>query len=196
MTTYEFHTAIDEVLAKSLANLPPDQQPACYSCTNPHCCSEPAYCDQAEVEHMLKALTTEEQGHVIESTRQWQAIFSASDVTGEEEVSAFKYRLLNLPCPFLKAGRCLTYARRPLACREFFALGNPEDCAMPARIHQKYASYPKPHALDHLLTRYYHHRLKTVGWLEMDHIGAHLVRLLLNQPEFTTGAHRRVNAIS
>jgi len=186
MTVFDYHTAIDAALARVMA-ANADKPPCCKQCTSPHCCSEPAYADALEIEWMLEALTPEQLAHVEEGAAQWRGIFGASPMIKEEQTHAFRYRLLNLPCPFLKDGRCLAYERRPLGCREFFAIGNPEDCAMPARMKQKYAAFPHPNLMDGVVQKFFLANRR----IDLDHISAHLVRKLLD-PEFTTGSHQRI----
>lgn len=187
MTVFEYHTAIDEMLGHGLAKLPADMQPCCGRCTSPHCCSEAAYADAIEIDSMLEALTPEGRAHVEARTLKWRAVFAASPEINNERSNAFEYRNINLPCPFLKDGRCLGYERRPMDCRIFLALGDPEDCAMPNRRHQKYAEFPHPSPLDEAMMQF-----AISNGVELDHIGAHLVRKLLGDPEFTTASHQRI----
>lgn len=186
MTVFDYHTAIDKAIGQAMANTAADQQPCCKRCTNPHCCSEPAYADAREVDSMLDMLTPEQRSHVVNGTERWRSVFAVNRMMNDELPSAFPYRLLNLPCPFLKDGRCLVYERRPFGCREFFALGNPEDCAMPARIYQKFAAFPHPNRMDMATFQFAANQIA-----ELDHISGHLVRKLLGDSEFTTAAHQR-----
>lgn len=137
---------------------------------------------------MIAALTPEQRTHVEANTRRWRDVFSVSRLRDEEQPNAFAYRMLNLPCPFLKDDRCMVYEHRPGDCRMFFALGNPEGCAMPARVHQPMADYPHPNPMDTVMERFF----LTRSPAEIDHIGGHLVRKILGDAEFTTGAHRMV----
>lgn len=191
MTVFQYHTAIDLFLGIAISNAPPELKRCCDRCTNPHCCSEAAYCDGAEVDGMIEALTPEQKVNVEAAARRWKEVFSQSRLIDEEQPSAFAYRMLNLPCPFLINDRCSAYEHRPADCRMFMALGDPNDCAMPARIHQKMVDFPHPNPFDLTMQEFF----STQSVLELDHIGAHLVRKLLIDPEFTTGSHRRVEVV-
>lgn len=182
MNVYEYHTAVDEFLGKVFAH--PKNLPHCCSrCTSPHCCSEPAYADQNEIKAMIDSLHPAELETVAKATIDWR--IKAEPFLGVNLPSAFAYRGANIPCPLLDAnGRCRVYEHRPFGCRTFFALGEPQDCAMPARANQKYAEFPEPN----LNTRNNASYFRDNAPLELDHIGAHLVRHFLD-PKFTTASH-------
>lgn len=186
MTVYEYHTAIDIFIAAATGRASEENKPCCSRCTTPHCCSEPAYCDDHEADAMLESLNAHQLNEVAWRTQDWLA--KARPFLGVNMPKAFPYRLANNPCPLLnKDGRCMAYEQRPFGCRMFLALGKPEDCAMPAREHQKFADFPHPNGL----TPYHGAYIDANCPIELDHIGAHLVRKLLSFPEFTTASHER-----
>ncbi len=190
MNVQQFHTTIDRLLELAVKKLPPEAQPCCSRCTTPHCCSEPAYCDDHEIDAMLGGLTQAQRTQVAVNTMRW--IPKSLPFIKQERPNAFPYRLANIPCPFLgQDGRCMAYENRPMDCRMFIALGDPKDCAMPARIKQKYAEYgPLPNAFFEVQQAYMADNLP----LEMDHIGAHLARKVLGLRSFTTVDHTLVEA--
>ncbi|MFZ5481227.1 MAG: YkgJ family cysteine cluster protein [Myxococcota bacterium] len=53
------------------------------------------------------------------------ARFRALAARGEAQET---WRARREPCPFLVEGRCRVYARRPIACRAFYALTPPNQC--------------------------------------------------------------------
>lgn len=181
-----FHSITDKFIAAAATRLPENLKPCCSKCLVPHCCSEPAYCDDKEADAMLESLHPKQLAEVEERTKAW--LEKARPFLGEKQPNAFKYRLANIPCPLLdNDGRCMAYENRPFGCRMFLALGEPEDCAMPARKHQKFADYPQPNAM----TPYHSAYVEANCPVELDHIGAHFVRKLLEFPDFTTASHER-----
>lgn len=105
-----------------------------------HCCYEPAYADQRQIDHIVAGLTPEQIEEVKAKLPNWIAK-SEELRTKHERPGALAWRALHLACPLLKDGLCMAYDRRPMDCRIFFATGNPDDCKMPARAHQKFAAY-------------------------------------------------------
>lgn len=173
--TEELHTAGDHMLYNAGVH----RIACCSKCTTPHCCDEPAYGDQREVRGMLASLTDEQREYVKEKTRVWFDKAMASGLLFHDLPNAFQWRLHGMTCPFLRDGRCLAYARRPHGCRMFFAVGNPDDCAMPQRKHQKIADFKGP-AVDEILGTYFEAASRERGGIDSDHIGVHLSFELLN----------------
>lgn len=103
------------------------------------CCSEQLYVSEAEADHILEALTAEQKAEVIERLNVW--IQKVTPVLPKGELFSDEYRKLDAPCPLLKNGLCMVYSRRPMGCRTFFALGNPKDCDLPNRAHQKFSKF-------------------------------------------------------
>jgi Fe-S-cluster containining protein len=48
-----------------------------------------------------------------------------------ERTLGTEYFALRVPCPFLENESCSIYADRPISCREFLVVSNPEHCAEP-----------------------------------------------------------------
>jgi Fe-S-cluster containining protein len=181
--TLEYHRIMDLILS----NGGPKLKECCNRCTKSHCCEELACADEAEIAVMLGALTEEEALRVKERTIKWKAVMEASGLLKQERPEALEYRALNLPCPLLENGRCMAYEHRPGDCRMYFALGNPDGCAMPARAHQLYADFERGGPIDQAMVHYGIRK----GEVHLDHIGAHLIRLLGIDPGFETEAEMK-----
>lgn len=185
MHVKEFHKAIDSALEITFQQ-PQVPKPSCFGCDQCHCCYEPAFCDDAEADAIIAAIPASELEGVKERAEQWQE--KIGPFLHEQQPSAYPYQSAGIACPLLKNGRCLVYASRPMGCRTFFALKPPEFCQMPIRIEQQHAIFPESHAVHDAFLEYAGGKTS----MEMDHIGAFLVRRLLGKPEFTTGAHQRI----
>lgn len=130
---------------------------------------------------MLECLTPEQRSKVAEKTKEW--VEKAKPLLNENMPNGFAWRRLNNPCPFLEGNLCSVYDRRPMGCRTFFAHGNPDDCKMPAREHQKIAVY-----VDHQMASACAPYWVDEARVEMDHLGCFLAdRLLGDRPE--SGSH-------
>ncbi len=92
------------------------------------CCYEPVYCDSREIEHALASLTTDELDYVQARTAQWIRQVQPSGLLQVELPSAFAWRALKTPCPFLRENLCMIYNRRPASCRTHLAVGDPKNC--------------------------------------------------------------------
>jgi len=165
MTTKEFHRTIDSVLARTKIE---------HCCTKGccHCCSEPLYVDSREADYLLEGVPAELREQVKENTKRWAE--KAQPLLSQNMPNAFAWRWLDNPCPFLIGTTCSVYERRPVGCRVFFAKENPENCKMPAREHQKVASFT-PETMAAACAPYFLDQ----GRVEMDHLGCFLAETLL-----------------
>ncbi len=149
----------------------PQNQPPCCRKGCSACCSESLYVSEAEVDHLLEPLSPVERAEVAGRLPAWLAATEAIRAVKMPDATA--YRFLSVPCPLLKNNLCSVYARRPFGCRTFFATGDPENCELPARTHQKFMVIPNaifehmgpPAAVD--------------GFVTLDHMGVILAERLL-----------------
>jgi Fe-S-cluster containining protein len=175
MTPDEYNARTDSIVAKIHAQ-PGALKPCCQKGCH-HCCYEAAYADRRQIDHIIAGMTPEQIEEVKAKLPEW--LEKTKDMRARSrQKSAIPYRELNVPCPLLKNGLCSVYDRRPLDCRIFFAIGNPDDCAMPARKHQKFAEYPT-HVMGYLCGPWAKDTLETEGEIVMDHIGVLLAERLL-----------------
>jgi Fe-S-cluster containining protein len=137
MKASEFMAEVDRLTQMSLDNSP--VKPCCSKGCS-HCCSEPLYSSEEEVDYMLGGLTETQRIRVETRTRAWiqkaEEFFAVSKLRPDGLHNAFEYRDANIECPFLENKLCMVYERRPMGCRTFFAMGNPDHCAMPYRRKQ------------------------------------------------------------
>lgn len=163
----------------------------CTGCTRCDCCSEAAYASNYEVTYMIEALDEQAKIEVAERAKAW--ITKAKPLLGMNMPDAFTWRELDNPCPFLKDGRCRVYDRRPFGCRVWFAHENPDNCAMPQRKTQKYASLQIPiHVLREIFSPFQHLKSSLV----LDHIGMHTYNQLVQpneEPAFSGSAQHGNN---
>lgn len=124
------HEMMDLVMAKVLAEgTDPDGNkvtlPCCRGCSA--CCYEPVYADRSEAELAVAALSQLSRNvrkDVRERVKAVLETVKASGLLKEEQPSAFEYRKLRVPCPFLDLtnGECRIYKNRPIGCRSHIAL--------------------------------------------------------------------------
>jgi len=174
MTPEDYNAAIDRVIKNSLA-APGALQPCCKKGCS-HCCYEPAYTDRRMIDHIIAGLTPEQIEEVKAKLPAW--LEKTAEARKVDRPKAHDYRELNVACPLLKDGLCSAYDRRPLDCRIWFAIGNPDDCAMPARKHQKFAEYTDE-VMAMLCRPWVESTLVQEGEVIMDHIGVLLAERLL-----------------
>lgn len=177
MTATEFIREIDSLTARTLNG---SEFKPCCSMGCSHCCSEPLYAEDAEVDHMLESLTKEQRQRVKSRTETWLQLaapfFIGTAYKGLAD--AFAYRDANIKCPFLENNLCMVYERRPMGCRTFFATGNPDHCKMPDRRQQKIAEFDFNHpAWLQLFSQLSEGRDRFL----MEHVGLLLADKLLNQ---------------
>lgn len=137
MKTTEFLEEVDAMLAKAKAANPEFNPPCREGCC--HCCYEPAYATNHEIDDILSTMTEPEKDRLSERVRAW--VDKVRGLLGQRLPNAIPYRRLNAPCPMLVDGRCSVYALRPFGCRIFFAKEKAENCAMPARKHQQFVFF-------------------------------------------------------
>jgi len=131
------HAGIDRFIAKTFAENP-EMKPCCsVGCSA--CCSEPVYAGEAEVLHILECLTPEQTTLIKTKLPGWLA--KTKPLMNQNMPDATEYRKLNTPCVLLNNGLCSVYPRRPMGCRVWFAVENPDHCELPYRTHQKYAKF-------------------------------------------------------
>lgn len=188
MTATQFLSWVDKIMEKSLANS--DHQPCCKKGCH-HCCHEAAYAETREVEHMIGGLTDEQRARVTKRTETWieqsVEVRKAKPSEATDFIDAFDYLERKIPCPLLEGGLCMVYERRPMSCRTHFAIGNPDDCLMPNRRHQKFALPDYSNPTWGQLFRAWNAPPKTTL---LDHIGVHLAQQLLGLTIESSMAHR------
>lgn len=135
MTATEFLAYIDGLMARSV----PEGKHCCKKGCH-HCCSEPLYVDEREADLILEHLPAEHRELIEENIAAWLSK-AAPFLERSEPPGAWEWREIDNPCPLLIDGLCSVYAHRPMGCRTFFALANPENCAMPMRKEQKFACW-------------------------------------------------------
>jgi Fe-S-cluster containining protein len=141
------------------------------------CCSEPLLATSAEARHILDGLPPE-QIAPLESAVRWWAI-QVAPILAKETCGVMEYRRLLATCPLLGPdGNCRCYVRRPMACRTFFATSHPERCAIDHREHQTFAIF-SPAAFYSATAKL----LEGEGEIVVDHLGAHLYRILIGEIE-------------
>lgn len=175
MTPTEYNTAVDRIIKNSLTAhgaLVPCCKKGCS-----HCCYEPACTDRRVIDHIIAGMTPEQIEEVKARLPAW--LEKTAEARKLERPKVHDYRDLNVACPLLKDGLCSVYDRRPLDCRIWFAIGNPDDCAMPARKHQKFTEYTDE-AMSKLCEPWVLSTLVMEGEVVMDHIGVLLAERLLN----------------
>lgn len=175
MTPESYNAAVDRIIKNSLA-APGALVPCCKKGCS-HCCYEAAYSDRRQIDHIIEGMTPEQIEEVKARLPAWLEK-TAGMRARDREKSAIPYRELNVACPLLKDGLCSVYDRRPLDCRIWFAIGNPDDCAMLARKHQKFAEYPNE-AMELLCRPWIQSAMEEDGEIVMDHIGVLLAERLL-----------------
>lgn len=178
-----YNEFIDRLLEWMLAK-PEAIKPCCKGCTLASCCSEPAFADRRQVDHMIEGLTPEQIEEVKANLPAW--LEATVEFRKQQRPNAFAYRLKKIPCPLLKDGKCMAYERRPLDCRIFFATGSSADCELPARKHQKFADYPEA-TMAVFTDRWIHLGLMADGEVVMDHIGVLLAERLMGLSIPSTG---------
>jgi Fe-S-cluster containining protein len=176
---------LEDAYPLELARTLKTEQAACHRCQACWCCYEPAYADEREVDYMLEALTPAQISEVAETTSRWLDL--AKPMLHQEKPNALAWRRLDVPCPFLKNGRCMVYARRPSGCRTFFALNDPDNCKMPARAHQLFTEFAPLQTCAISMPF-----ILAVKEVTMDHLGAFLARKLL-RVEVQSGAKKTIH---
>lgn len=139
---HELHEHNDAFVAVLKANPEKTNWRSCCAPGCHHCCSEITLATDQEVDYILDQMTPEEREALKPAVAKW---FEAAQphllkIGLDNPKYGIAWRLLNIPCPLLKAdGMCGVYATRPTGCRMFFATGNPDDCATEHRHKQKFA---------------------------------------------------------
>lgn len=168
-TVAENHAGADAFIARC-QNAPQSAKPCCFKGCHA-CCYEAVYASEAEADYIIEAMTPEQRSEVSAKLNDWFEKVRA--ILFKKMPNAMLYRKLNVPCPLLKDGLCSVYERRPFGCRAFFAIGNPKDCDLPARSHQKFAVFPDA------IFRASGAPATVNGSLRLDHLGVWLLDRLL-----------------
>lgn len=134
------HAECDRLLAKMLQA--PQNPRHCCTKGCSACCSEAVYASESEVDYILDALSLAQKHELAVKLNDW--IEKTKPLIHEYMPDAMAWRGLNAVCPFLKHNLCSIYSRRPYSCRVWYATGNPENCNLPARKHQKFLQTPVP----------------------------------------------------
>lgn len=177
MTPEAYNARIDLILANSM-----QQNTVFKSCCKKgchHCCYEPAYTDRRVIDHIIAGMTPEQIEEVKAKLPAW--LERTEQARKEERPASLSYLALRAACPLLKDGMCSVYERRPMDCRIWFAMGNPDDCAGfgERRKHQKIACWPDE-AMAYFCRPWMQSTLEEEGEIVMDHIGVLLAERLLN----------------
>lgn len=169
MTTEEFHAHVDRQIQR--ANNLHGKHCCAKGCH--HCCSEELHVDEREANRIIENIHPKHLMQVQEQTAEWLA--KAAPLLNQEGThQAMEWRAIDKPCPLLINGLCSVYAARPMSCRIFFAMGKPEDCQMPQREHQKFASF-EPEKMAGMMVPFIEDQDRVV----MDHLGVFLAEKLL-----------------
>jgi Fe-S-cluster containining protein len=169
MTTTDFFTHVDRLIAGA-NNL---HGKHCCSKGCHHCCSEELHVDEREADLIIDSIHPKLLAKVEAQTEAWLAK-AAPLLNQEGPHQAMEWRAIDKPCPLLINGLCSVYDVRPFSCRIFFAMGNPNDCMMPQREHQKFACF-EPDKMAGMMVPFVEDQ-KTVV---MDHLGVFLAEKLL-----------------
>jgi len=176
----EHDQAIDVLRANTdKFNFHPPCKEGCF-----HCCYEAVFCDNYEAAYIVDGLTVTEQIALRVRVASWLEAARALLPLQMEDGIGIKWREANIPCPLLVMGRCSVYERRPAGCRAFYAMREPEKCAMPDRIHQKFAYLDRNPMICRSLMKYF----SSFQRFRTDHLGVHLALLLLDEPDLESGA--------
>lgn len=167
MTTRQYLAQVDKITAICMRTHTHCCQKGCH-----HCCSEPLYVDEREADLMLECLDPSLEKDVTVATARW--LSKAMPLLNTDMPDAMVWRRTENPCPFLIEGLCSVYDVRPMSCRTFFAIGDPEKCKMPDREKQLYACYP-PQATAAMMSEFVKQEERVV----MDHLGVFLAEKLL-----------------
>ena len=177
-----FHKHVDTVIRQAMIN----GAKHCCRAGCHYCCYEPVYCEESEVDLILSKLTPEQLDEVAEKTKTWLA--GVQHLLPQKMPSTFEWRNTSTACPFLKNGMCMVYQHRPMGCREFFAINNPEHCRMPMRKHQKFWQIGSGVHVDAVMEM-----LRENRTIEMDNLGVFLAKKLLGVT-VSSGSRSVVNA--
>lgn len=183
----KLHQATDTLV--TMAEVQGKLDHCCKNCTTPHCCDEPVSSDLNEVRYALELLTPEQIEGVKQRLRVWLDKVEPSGLLAEKEPNAMAWRNLKATCPLLVDGRCSVYARRPFGCRMHFAHKNPENCAMPARTHQKYAGF-----LDNIMAQLCAPYFMEAKRLTFDNLGVLLAEILLEK-KIHSGSRQEIEVV-
>jgi Fe-S-cluster containining protein len=188
MTPAQFNTRTDSIMAY-LLGLPGALKPCCSKGCS-HCCYEPAYSDSRQIDHIIEGMSADQIEYVKVQLSAW--LEATKEIRKIQRPGAHEYRDLVIPCPLLRNGLCSAYERRPVDCRIWFAIGHPDDCAMPARKHQKFADYPMETKTE-IIWPFFEAGIEVNGEVHLDHIGVLLAERLLGI-EVESAARQRIKA--
>lgn len=169
------HAACDAFISRVFAQ-PQNPKPCCFKGCSA-CCSEALYASEAEADFILAGMTAAQKAQAVSRLDDW--IAKVRPILPEHMPDAMSYRRLQAPCPLLVDGLCSVYQRRPFGCRQFYALGNPKDCDLPAREHQKFAAFSDD------LFRSIGPPVTVNGALVLDHLGVWLAQKILGLKLFS-----------
>src|SRR5690348_7613667 len=132
----------DVHIARLIKKDPNAKPPCCRGCF--HCCREPVYATLSEVRLILSKLSDGERESLKLKLLEWRQKYRESGFVLVNLPNAFKYRALNLWCPFLSGGDCSIYEDRPISCRLHVAYESREGCEDDTlRKKQKFALFPR-----------------------------------------------------
>jgi Fe-S-cluster containining protein len=136
-TAAENHRRVDWFIQSTFAANP--DTPHCCRAGCHTCCSEAVYASQAEINHIVESLSTQQVEQLKPRLVDWLA--RTEELRKEPYPKVDKYLGSNIPCPLLQGGLCSVYERRPFGCRVWFAFGDPQNCRLPMRHHQGLAQF-------------------------------------------------------
>ena len=189
MNTPNLFRTIDKALAKAIANSG-DKITCCKGCF--HCCREPVYANRDEIRYILDSVSAEDKEKLQVKALTWLTVFALNGFGDDPQVSAFRYRAVDLWCPFLNEsdGTCSVYDRRPSARRMHIARKPREHCENDdLRAKQEYLIVPE---LVQFVISKSVEDLKPGETIKHDHLGILLVEELTGK-EFATKARLTVS---
>jgi Fe-S-cluster containining protein len=127
MPVIEFREQVDDLAARAQEQ---HGGAACSHCTKPTCCWQQVQAYGSEVADVAEAIKDNEP--LKERLRQWVQTFMV--LPKKAQLKAEHYFALRRPCPFLVAGRCSIYERRPIACRTHFSFEETPDNCDPDKV--------------------------------------------------------------
>lgn len=159
-----------------------------------HCCREPVYAAELEVEYMLAGVPAASLPGLKLRVQQWWDGFHAHGLEKRPRTPQkgdcshlLGYRSAMLWCPMLVDGLCTAYARRPINCRTHLAIGPAWQCENDAaRPHQIYAIASDPRA--YLVAMGHMANGADRVHCRWDHLGILLGRLLLGHQASSASA--------
>ena len=140
------------------------------------CCQESLYVSKLEAQHIVNNLTSEQLVRVTERTRQWVARVEGTEPFKAKMPRQPVWRSLNAMCPLNENGMCMVYDSRPIGCRLFFALDDPNKCATSETVgDQRFINFHPKFGYEGSKMLFSQHPI------QIDHLSCFLSEILLGQ---------------